>query len=190
VIVTVYTEILLMDVDEPAPPLPPDHWIFPLVTHQDLLDECLTKIPDLMMSIRAGVPYLQQTDQSAPTAALKACQVALDGLGGRVILLTSCHPKKGYGKIKCREGKSMYGSEEEFVLYGNLSHTTGRQKGREEKAAMNEYISLREECVRCNICVDVFASAEGDDFKVSAREEKGRGGEGKGSVFGILDAED
>jgi len=163
----VLTEMLVMDADDPAPPLPPADWVFPIVTHQDLLDAALARIPEFIASTRGGTASdLHPPDHSAPTAALRVCQLALAETGGQLILMTSCHPKKGYGKSKIRENNALYNTEGELILYGSLDVVLGLTKVQEEKDTLKLYMELKEECVKSNICVNVFFAADNEEFKV------------------------
>eukprot|EP01041_Mallomonas_annulata_P005068 gene5066-10143_t len=154
--------------NDPTPTMPIAEWIFPLVTHQDLLDSTLSRIPELISHFQHS--YDRHTaERACPTAAIRVAQQALQSAGGRVIIMTASPPSLGYGRMKHREVMATYGTDHEIVLYGSLdtilSHSKGGGGGGEEKEGMLVYKRLAEDCLRSNVCVDVFVSAEGERFK-------------------------
>eukprot|EP00607_Mallomonas_marina_P006711 CAMPEP_0182438520 /NCGR_PEP_ID=MMETSP1167-20130531/85830_1 /TAXON_ID=2988 /ORGANISM="Mallomonas Sp, Strain CCMP3275" /LENGTH=576 /DNA_ID=CAMNT_0024631927 /DNA_START=689 /DNA_END=2416 /DNA_ORIENTATION=- len=157
-------KIMVVDSDDPVAPMPPKDWIFPLVTHQDLLDDTLTRIPELMTE-------LQQTndkhtyERACPIAAILVAQQALESVGGRVVILTTTRPNYGYGKMKNREGTSLYGGENEICLYGSYERMMLETKSAEEKENLSKYRALSDACLKSNVCVDIFISLEVDEFK-------------------------
>ena len=77
-------EVIVVDGDDPVPPLPPHEWIFPLVTHQDLLDDTLSKLPGLIQQLQQSNDR-HTLDRCCPTAAMRVGQLAMAGIGGRLI---------------------------------------------------------------------------------------------------------
>lgn len=156
-------KLMAIDPEDPTPALPASDWIFPLVSHQDLMDEALSKVSELI-SISQRIVGSQPT-QSCPGSALRAAQRALVETGGRIVLLTACHPVLGFGRVFCRESTSHYGTESEIALYGDFDIAASFAKTQAERDVFREYNEMRNEMCATNVCVDVFISGEGDDFK-------------------------
>ena len=115
----------VVDPDDPFPPLPSSCWLLDLETQKASLDLLFSKIPDFMevdlytslfplspnnsisststgkyaASIGLGVVPLDPSRQiystACPTAALKVTQLALEKIGGRIMLLTDSNPDRG-----------------------------------------------------------------------------------------------
>lgn len=68
----------------------------------------------------------------------------------------------GYGKVRRRPNMSVYGTENEFCYYGDLSAVlssrldSNTQASQEEKSALSIYVNLARDLARQNTCVDVF----------------------------------
>jgi hypothetical protein len=114
-----------IDPEDPFPPLPASHWLLDLSTQKSSLDLLLDSLPDILQvdnylmmypqspnmtttvkstgkyatSTGLGVmpvdPSRQIFSQACPTAVLKCLQVALEKIGGRVMLLSDSNPDRG-----------------------------------------------------------------------------------------------
>ena len=137
----------MVDAEDPVPPFPAKDWIFPLVTHQDLLDSTLTRVPELILSLQSGYDHRMLSDKACPTAALRVAQLAMAETGGRCVLLTASNPALGFGKVKYRDSSSLYGSDGEIQLYGAVEAIAALTKSREERDERKdtEYKGQREE---------------------------------------------
>lgn len=115
----------IIDPDDPFPPLPPSCWLLDLSTQKASLDLLFNKLPDLMevdlyssifplspnnstsslstgkyaASSGLGVVPLDPSRQiysiACPAAAIKVTQLALENIGGRIMLLTDSNPDRG-----------------------------------------------------------------------------------------------
>lgn len=99
---------------------------------------------------------------SCPAAAIKTAQLALETLGGRVVVLTPCTPSTGQPRIHVRERAGMYGTDAELNLYGDVAQAAGQSKDKEERQALEDFVELAQACARSIVCVDVLLCL-GDD---------------------------
>jgi hypothetical protein len=155
--------MLLVDPEDPFPPLPCNKWILPLNKHKDDIDTLLWRIPELVSGGK-GKEIINDWENSGrylpsyacPTAALKAVQLALSEVGGRVTLLTSSAPDIGFGKIKRQLKTTLYGTEHEFPYYSALEIAAELNKNQEEKDTLLNYVSLSNLLAENGTCVDIF----------------------------------
>jgi len=176
-------KILVSGAEDPLCPLPPHAWLHHVCDEARPLELLLTRIPDL---IRAQAQEGEgQGDECCVGAALKAAQEGLEKVGGRIYMLTSSHATAGYGALsRGRERINMYGSGDEFSLYGytsvvgsggeiniagavasaaTLVGSTSKVKQQlqqqkdEYRVACAPYLALTADCIRSMVSVSVIA---------------------------------
>jgi protein transport protein SEC24 len=159
--------IIISDADDPVAPLPLSIWLLSTTSHISSIELLLKRIPELINSLQSRSPVMSKFDEtrSCPTAALKSIQEALEVSGGRVFIFSSSHPNTGYGKCRLREQFSAYGQESEFSLYGSTTSVIESSNSTEDTKTLSIYKELKDLCIKCNLCVDVFMCSENDEFR-------------------------
>jgi protein transport protein SEC24 len=167
-------KVLVAHASDPIAALPPDSWILPLDQYLEDLSQLLDRVPELLLQPDAdsgggggGGSQLHLNNNSnnssnpsnsqrgCPAAAIKTAQLALETLGGRVVILTPCTPAEGFPKIHARERANLYGTENELNMYGATAANINASKDKDEKQALEDFATVAEDCCRSCVCVDV-----------------------------------
>ena len=167
-------KVLVAHASDPIAALPPDSWILPLDQSLEDLSQLLDRVPELLLQPDAdsgggggggsqlhlnnnsnNSSNLSSSQRGCPAAAIKTAQLALETLGGRVVILTPCTPAEGFPKIHARERANLYGTENELNMYGATAANINASKDKDEKQALEDFATVAEDCCRSCVCVDV-----------------------------------
>jgi protein transport protein SEC24 len=168
-------KVLVAHASDPIAALPPDSWILPLDQSLEDLSQLLDRVPELLLQPDAdsggggggggsqlhlnnnsnNSSNLSNSQRGCPAAAIKTAQLALETLGGRVVILTPCTPAEGFPKIHARERANLYGTENELNMYGATAANINASKDKDEKQALEDFATVAEDCCRSCVCVDV-----------------------------------
>lgn len=105
---------------------------------RDVIETLLDRLPVMFQATRETEPQLG--------AAVKAGFLALEAVGGKMLVFQSVLPTTGEGKLKNREDASLLGTDKEKTLY---------------KPQDPYYEKIASDCGKHGICVDVFLFPHG-----------------------------
>lgn len=169
-------KIFVSDVDDPLAALPISKWLFSTKTQMSSLQLLLHRIPQMLPALQrrnfsgssSQQQYASSEMLSGPTAAIKSIQEALHKDGGRLYVLTPCHPTVGFGKVRIRETLSAYGAEAEHLLYASTAVAAELVKSADDKAVLVKYLHLAEDCAKSNVSVEILLCADSDEYRDTA----------------------
>jgi protein transport protein SEC24 len=182
--------ILVVDSEDPAPPLPPEAWIFSLSSTTSIFATLLEKIPELIPALQGydrdgnmtrnhpaaytanaapspksnngsnSVPY-DEYAQTCPTAVVKVVQNALASLGGKLFIMTSFSSNIGYGRLTTAASRD---SQSAYGTAAELSTyapvATAIAMADVRKASADERVTLNQYAELANLCGKSFVSVD------------------------------
>ena len=178
--------VLVVDAHDPVAALPAHQWLFPAVGIESvsgsgsgggysevhcILDRLRRQCESEWASDGTANEPIQALTQaqegSCPSAAIRAVQLGLAEVGGRLMVFAGTPLSYGFG-ASSRESLSVYGRSEELFLYSSLDTalsllTDGADvgdAGARSRPALEQSLALAEACARSCLCVDVFVLVE------------------------------
>jgi len=177
---------IVCNAEDPIGALPFNKSFLSLSHYYNDMELLLDRLPSLISSLNSS--YSKPSDINpgslvCPMAIISSLQHVLGSHGGHLTILSSHSSNIGYGVIKPRDFESLYGTNEEFLLYtgaGSLSKHTGAvnasnlasiasnvglgakssdvsvKKGAVEAHVVNQYLSLTDSCLKSNVSVNAF----------------------------------
>jgi hypothetical protein len=178
--------VLVVDAHDPVAALPSHQWLFPAQNSggqsesgsrygevRVVLDRLRRRCEAEWSTDGAAATYTQPQPQtqtqegSCPAAAIRAVQLGLADVGGRLFVFAGTPLSYGYG-ASSRESAGVYGRREELFLYASLDTALSLladgadvgDAGARSRPALEQGLALAEACARSCLCVDVFFLVE------------------------------